>query len=137
MKDSGYAVYVKGSVTGHPVAIFAYADCAAHWAQKSYSGRFDIKPFAWQEQPDPAREATKVGPATEAVIEKAQKELRLEEDQAKRRGETADDEDETTIWFTLGQLRAFLAEHGRGVTLPDPPPLEDPPGSRTHTTASS
>jgi hypothetical protein len=48
MHDSGFAVYLTDSVTGHPIAIFAYAGQALAWAEAGYPGRYRIEPIDWQ-----------------------------------------------------------------------------------------
>jgi hypothetical protein len=48
MHDSGFAVYLTDSVTGLPIAIFAYAGHALAWAEAGYPGRYRIEPIDWR-----------------------------------------------------------------------------------------
>jgi hypothetical protein len=50
MNDEGYAVHVTDSVTGHPVAIFAYPGEAEKWAEANYPGRYRVESIRWQER---------------------------------------------------------------------------------------
>lgn len=47
MSDTGYAVFVDNSVTGQPVAIFAYASHARDWAVEMFPGRHHVRPLDW------------------------------------------------------------------------------------------
>ncbi len=53
------------------------------------------------------------GPATLAMVAKIAAEVKYEEDrQARIPGTGAvEDEDESSLWFTIGEARAFIAEH--------------------------
>ncbi len=51
------------------------------------------------------------GPATAKMVERIAADVKYEEERVAKMGSVLEDEDEENTWYTIGEARAFLAEH--------------------------